>query len=567
MALTACCGAECGCPGVTGHITITTGSSVSTTTVRSGDRSVRVNGAGTAARATLPHGGTTEHGVVRCYINFATLPNGNVPIVSTIFNSNHRGLWFDASESKFYCGEASETYGASGFTVTTGQWYEIDLYINASATTWTIDAEIDGTALGQHSYAAGSTFPFSTWVFGNQLASWTGDFFVEDALTADASSDYPLGAGHVNHFVPTADGTHNIAGAGDFQRGNTGTDILNATTTAFQLVDDVPLPAGTVDQADCIRCVAPANPTTDYVECIFGPAPGISTPTDGPRIVDIVLAHHEIAGQNGEMEVRLNDNGSFADIYNPGAIAGVTTYRYERAVFIDPPSAATAWHANNDGSNGDFRDLRFRVLGIDSAPDQCLDGILLEAEFLEVSTPMLTQAAFRFYEDGTESGSTAIDAQDTNITRNVDSDSNLLLRVRIQETGAVAGAATDDYQLQYSKNGGVYTAIGSGAVLGFNSSNFAEGDATTNRLGAGSGSFVAGEISEDGEVNDMTLTASNYTEHLYALTIVAAEVTNNDTLDFRVRYNTAVLNAYTVTPRVTIQKVLTTRKLAALGVG
>jgi hypothetical protein len=155
-----------------------------------------------------------------------------------------------------------------------------------------------------------------------------------------------------------------------------------------------------------------------------------------------------------------------------------------------------------------------------------------------------SQTAFRFYEDGTETGSTAIDAQDTDITRDVTSDSNLQLRVRLQETQGAAGASTDDYQLQYSKNGGSQTNIttSSSSVKGFNSGSLTDGNATTNRLGSGSGSFVAGEISEDGLVDDHTLTASNYTEHLYSLTAVAADLANNDTLDFRVLRNGAVLD-------------------------
>ena len=67
--------------------------------------------------------------------------------------------------------------------------------------------------------------------------------------------------------------------------------------------------------------------------------------------------------------------------------------------------------------------------------------------------------AFRFYEnDGSpsESASTPIAAEGVNVTgRNVDSDSNLHLRCRVEEVGAGAidGATTDDYHLQARKNG------------------------------------------------------------------------------------------------------------------
>ncbi len=355
----------------------------------------------------------------------------------------------------------------------------------------------------------------------------------------------------------------------------------------------------------------------------------------------------------------------------------------------------------------------------------------------EELAPALTQAAFRLYEDGTEAGSTAIAAQDTNITRDVTADSNLQLRVRLQETFGVSGISTDDYQLQYSKNSGTYTDVvdppilyrsqetGSGSstftlnggtaassevnqargfsfitpsiprtvdridvsliklssptdgvyiellsgnistgtllatsatidntaistsfsyisftftgvalsasteyfvriirtgarditnryaqertlsdtdtgstwvrdnnvwgslsanegkyrvyssdtpqVKGYNSASLTDGNATTNRLGAGTGSFVAGEISEDGLVDDSQITASNYAEELYSLTLVAAALANNDTLDFRVLRNGATTRmTYTVTPRITVSKTgggTASSRLTLLGVG
>lgn len=350
--------------------------------------------------------------------------------------------------------------------------------------------------------------------------------------------------------------------------------------------------------------------------------------------------------------------------------------------------------------------------------------------YLEAN-PTFSQTAYRYYEDGVEASSTAIDAQDTNITRDVNSDSNLQLRVRLQHSTSGDGDSTDDYQLQYELNdsglhadigkapvladsyaesnndttfnlgggagirpglaqsvtgdgntvlaakfylkktstptgsavakiyahsgtfgtssvpsgaalalsesfdvstltgsyqlvvfnftgsnqvtltnatnyvlsieydGGtagayvqcgsdgssaahsgnfigsntgaplmswtafntfdlcfyLYTATSSGAVTSYNSASLTDGNATTNRLGAGSGSFVAGEISEDGLVDDHQITVSSYTEHLYSLTLVSSALANNDTLDFRVlRNNAATGMTYTVTPRITASK-------------
>ena len=147
-------------------------------------------------------------------------------------------------------------------------------------------------------------------------------------------------------------------------------------------------------------------------------------------------------------------------------------------------------------------------------------------------------------------------AEALDITRDVSGgDSNVQLRMRLQETAGSIGSATDDYQLQVSKNGGAYASVDTAEVLGFNSASLTDGNATTNRLGSGSGSFVAGKISEDGLVDNLQITASNYTELLYSLTIESTAVADNDTLDFRVlRNGTTTGLTYTLTPRITIEE-------------
>lgn len=167
----------------------------------------------------------------------------------------------------------------------------------------------------------------------------------------------------------------------------------------------------------------------------------------------------------------------------------------------------------------------------------------------------ITARAFRFYEDGTETGATAIDAENTNITRYT-GDPVVVLRYGVQESGSgsASGASTDDYQLQYSKNGGAYTNVtgASTNVRGFTSADLTDAAATTQRLSAGTGSFVAGEIAEtDGLLTDWALTANNFSDLLYVIELVAGDLADNDTLDFRVLRNGAVFNTYSVTPRIT----------------
>lgn len=178
----------------------------------------------------------------------------------------------------------------------------------------------------------------------------------------------------------------------------------------------------------------------------------------------------------------------------------------------------------------------------------------------------LTQRAYGWYEDGAETTSVAIALENTAPTRLVASDSVVQLRISLEETGAgsISGATTDDFQLQYSKNGGAFTSITASStnVKGFNSASLTDAGTTSNRLSVGVGSFVAGEISEVGLVTDRQITANNFTEMLYSLTLVAADLAEADQLTFRVLLNGATTNmTFTVTPTITITKNVRTVKV------
>lgn len=178
----------------------------------------------------------------------------------------------------------------------------------------------------------------------------------------------------------------------------------------------------------------------------------------------------------------------------------------------------------------------------------------------------LTQRAYRFYEDGTESGATEIAAENTNISRNVTADSHLVIRVGFQESGAgsISGGASDIYEAEYSKNGGAFTRISTTStnVKAINSpgGHFIEGDPTTQRLSAGSGAFIAGMMVADGQTGFFQHTANNFTEHAWSLQIVAAEVANNDVFRFRITRNLSTSGiTYSVTPQITVSKVAATK--------
>ncbi|HXJ56504.1 MAG TPA: hypothetical protein VNU68_07575 [Verrucomicrobiae bacterium] len=235
-----------------------------------------------------------------------------------------------------------------------------------------IDTRVDGVALGQKSLAVASASATS-FKFGSDESA-TYDAFYDDVVLSVTTGDYPIGPGYVHHFVPTSDGTHNIAGAADFKRGAAGVDILNATTDSYLLVDDVPMDDATPDTDDYINAIAPAN-ATDYTENKFGPAPSIPTPVVAPRAVDAIVAYHQAGTGAGTSQFRLNDNGTEDTIVSLNGI-GVITLRYSRKQYATMPGGGGAWTVAR------FNDLRIRFgFSSDANPDQYFDCAMIEAEF------------------------------------------------------------------------------------------------------------------------------------------------------------------------------------------
>lgn len=175
-------------------------------------------------------------------------------------------------------------------------------------------------------------------------------------------------------------------------------------------------------------------------------------------------------------------------------------------------------------------------------------------------TPVVN--AFRFYDsDAGEAASAPLANQDIDITVDVDGGNVALqYRVRVDETGSADGSTMDDYQANYDKNSGGVTALtttdsgdGIHAVAAGLTNDAATTDRGTNGISnPGSGSFVAGEQSDDGLVDDMQLTADNFTEHAYGIEIIAANVSDGDVFDLSITGVAALVD--NTTPRITIQK-------------
>lgn len=372
------CGAECGIEIATGphwDLDQSLGTrSFDTTTVRTGLRSLRLNPTADTAYFDTEDIAVSSTWVIRAYVYFASLPSVSCSILRPNIGSGPAVL-FKASDSKLYAGDVggSLNFGATGVAVTTGQWYRIDF----KSTSTTADVQVDGTAAGQHTGSFGSGL--ATAQFGLAAASPTADVYYDDILISHTAADYPLGAGLVKSYIPNADGTHNVAGANDFERTLTGTDITNSTTDAWTLIDERPLPTTAVD---FINGVAPPN-ATDYVEWQYED----STEADPPRAVEALFIHHDAGGagtNNFTVTLREHAGGTSANIFSGTTNVGATITA-KRALFITVPGTSDLW------TTVKFNALRSRFLVTDASPDPYIDAIMLEAEFppAAAATPSL----------------------------------------------------------------------------------------------------------------------------------------------------------------------------------
>lgn len=164
---------------------------------------------------------------------------------------------------------------------------------------------------------------------------------------------------------------------------------------------------------------------------------------------------------------------------------------------------------------------------------------------------------FRLYDDDAgEATSAPLENQDVDHTLTVDSDQEIQVRMFAQNRQAAG--STDAWRLDYDKNTVGFAVVptsdtGTGieaAAAGLTNDN-ATTNRTTNGIGDGSGSFDAAVQVTDGN-GSVTLNSSNYTEIVYGVKFIAANVANNDTFDFEFGRPNSMVN--TIVPRITISK-------------
>jgi hypothetical protein len=205
-----------------------------------------------------------------------------------------------------------------------------------------------------------------------------------------------------------------------------------------------------------------------------------------------------------------------------------------------------------DATSTDFSTLWVAPASFLSTPPEFLDMIRMipssftysQTEAVASTTPFTPVIkGFRFYDDGTESGAVASQAQDTNDSRSEASEAVFHLRFQIKNDGGTGSADPDtDWDLEMSVNSGAWKDVPndgdtSDVVAFYTLSGLVNGTATTERLSGGTGTWVSGLALETfGLGLDKPLASGEYTEHVFGMTINAAQATPGDTVDFRTKY-------------------------------
>jgi hypothetical protein len=312
------------------------------------------------------------------YVFFQALPDEDSTVIAyTLVSGGNNGvLQYDTTTGKLELTlGAGSTPAVVGPVIATSTWYRVVMELDSTAnprrlrstigngtevevTNAVAAADTITTHLGQDTnYGTVSTVNYDDWV----VSETNGDY---EQMRDDWVSH------HVEGLIPTGDGTHS-AGADEIERTLTGTDIVPGTTTAFQLVDDVPMDVAATDFINDV-----GTSTTAYAEVTFDDlAAGVDTPVS-VRAYEVDSESSDTGGSAAISRVVLSDGTSVApDLRLSTDDPGLTVTMRKKTL------TGVTWDRTN--VNG----LKARMGFGDGAPDAFFSGIMLEVALFEVEAP------------------------------------------------------------------------------------------------------------------------------------------------------------------------------------
>lgn len=339
----------------------TPGLSIDTSFLRSGLASLLCDTTGGGAATFVARGlpASTRTFAGRFYFSFRVDVSGTATIMQ-LDNANGDFKLQARVGRKLRVQIGAGTASADSAALTADQWYRIDYLCNSSDGTWDFFYSIDGVSqtgiTGQVTTAADCT----NFKLGNTGTN-TGKLSFDDLAYTLTLADYPIGAGSVLPFRPTACGTHSFT-AGDFQD-DASSNLATNETASWADLDEAP-----VVNTDFVKqVVIRAGGYLEYIYAFNGRT---------PRAVEQIVWVHNLSTSGNTQSAQLYDGTTATDAYtgqSSGSVAG--TVRSFTKQWATPPSGGSWTQAL-------FALLRIRWgFSSDITTNPALDATMLEVEF------------------------------------------------------------------------------------------------------------------------------------------------------------------------------------------
>lgn len=193
-------------------ISITTGSTIVTTTVRSGTYALRQSPSTNVTQARfrfLSAANNSTSVFVRTYLNVSVLPTSGSTVFRVLNNvSAQCGAIFLTSGGALQLQNAAAAQvGSNSSILDLNRWYCIELNMDASVNPGTVTGRLEGVQFATGANSAQS--PWSIFSFGNVTGNDTYTWFQDDMAANDTTTggnNSWCGQGKIIHLRPNADG-------------------------------------------------------------------------------------------------------------------------------------------------------------------------------------------------------------------------------------------------------------------------------------------------------------------------------------------------------------------------
>lgn len=353
--------------------------------VRTGDWSLEISPAGSAESVAWDLSVVPTISAVAFYFRFTTLPADNDAVVAWSVNagSSNAYIRFDTGTNKFYLDSGGTTSSVGGPTISVDTWYRLVAELDtATSTVETLRCRIDtSTEMTVTSSESGSG-THNNILIGDESGTTTWTVYIDDLIISVTNGDYETIRDWTSHQIeslrPTSDGTHSISGANEIERSSSGTDITNATTTAYQLLDDL----DATDSTDWVNDVG--VDTASYVEVLFEDVSDSGLAVVGVRAIERNADSSNVGANTAHSDILLSDDtlitpGLRLTTDDPGTGG---SYNFK---LLDAPSGG--W----DGTK--LNGLKYRCGYGDGSPDAYFYVVLIEAVLVVTFTDVAISAA------------------------------------------------------------------------------------------------------------------------------------------------------------------------------